>query len=175
MSEAVFARRLTINALQLLFILTPVPQSSWILFETVRNCKSKLFFLLHLCFFPSHVTSPPESNHQHSGEARGRRGVWRGGEYLDGGGLLPSASDPSCRSMTGEENKSENTHINKRLTKESCSRFKKAAAIESEFQGITAAAARCNHCVTRLVGKSVFGVFWGFVSLGELHGKRAAQ
>ena len=71
---------LAINALQLLFILTPVPQSSWIQFE---NCKIKtnqsLFSLLHLCFFASLVTSPPESNHQHSREAREREREREGG------------------------------------------------------------------------------------------------
>lgn len=99
----VFARCLTINALQLLFILTQVPQSSRIRFENGTQNKSKRSSQHPAPFNP--MLPAPSSPTISAVGKRGRAREIGVLAYLDGGGLLPPASNPSWRSKTGGKQK----------------------------------------------------------------------
>lgn len=126
--------------------------------DSVRNCKIKQIKAsrFHLCFFPSLVTIPPESNHQLSREAREMGGGVR--TSIEGG----SFRLPRIQAGGGGERYKKKRRV--RTPTQTCAAqtkpavvFKGCSCSVTEFQGTTVA--QCNHRVP----KRVEGVYPGFV------------
>lgn len=127
--------------------------------DSVRNCKIKQ---IKAFSSPSLLLSLPCNQPPRVQPSAQRGGLWRGETYLDGGGLLPSASDPSWRRRRNKKKKKELEHPHKHtLHKQNLQSYLKAAAIASHYSSSV-------QKKTEASWEDVSRALFCFISLSEL-------